>query len=104
MEVREKNFPTIEFAGPMGVEEMRINMKDMLGNMFQGRSKRRKMRVDEAMEYLMQEEEERLFDMDTVARAALERFESSGCIILYEIVKSVCRVSGDGPVISVTGL
>src|SRR5882762_4730055 len=64
MEVREKNFPTIEFAGPMGVEEMGINMKDMLGNMFQGRSKRRKMRVDEAMEYLMQEEEERLIDMD----------------------------------------
>src|SRR5258706_11027009 len=57
MEVREKNFPTIEFAGPMGVEEMGINMKDMLGNMFQGRSKRRKMRVDEAMDYLMQEQE-----------------------------------------------
>src|SRR5436853_1949308 len=72
MEVREKNFPTIEFAGPMGVEEMGINMKDMLGNMFKGRSKRRKMRVDEAMEYLMQEEEERLIDMDTVARASLE--------------------------------
>src|SRR6266404_753860 len=67
MEVREKNFPTIEFAGPMGVEEMGINMKDMLGNMFQGRSKRRKMRVDEAMEYLMQEEEERLIEIDKIA-------------------------------------
>src|SRR5712692_1677095 len=53
MEVREKSFPTIELAGPMGVEEMGINMKDMLGNLFQGRSKRRKMRVDEAMDYLM---------------------------------------------------
>jgi len=73
LEVREKNYPTIEFAGPMGVEEMGINMKDMLGNLFQGRTKRRKMRVDEAMEYLMQEEEERLIDMDTVARTALER-------------------------------
>ena len=56
----------IEFAGPQGVEEMGINMKDMLGNLFQGRTKRRKMRVDEAMEYLMQEEEERLIDMDQV--------------------------------------
>jgi ATP-dependent HslUV protease ATP-binding subunit HslU len=71
LEVREKNFPVIELAGPQGVEEMGINMKDLLGNLFQGRTKRRKMRVDEAMEYLMQEEEERLIDMDQVARAAI---------------------------------
>src|SRR5947209_14293610 len=76
IEVREKSFPTIELAGPQGIEEMGINMKDMLGNLFQGRTKRRKMRVDEAMEYLMQEEEERLIDMDMVARSALERVES----------------------------
>jgi len=104
MEVREKNFPTIEFAGPMGVEEMGINMKDMLGNMFQGRSKRRKMRVDEAMEYLMQEEEERLIDMDTVARAALERVESSGIIFLDEIDKIAGRESGHGPDVSREGV
>ena len=78
LEVREKNFPVIELAGPQGVEEMGINMKDMLGNLFQGRTKRRKLRVDEAMEYLMQEEEERLIDMDQVARAAIERVENSG--------------------------
>src|SRR3712207_266801 len=52
MEVREKNFPTIEVAGPQGVEEMGINMKDMLGNLFQGKTKRQRMRVDEALEYL----------------------------------------------------
>jgi len=104
MEVREKNFPTIEFAGPMGVEEMGINMKDMLGNMFQGRSKRRKMRVDEAMEYLMQEEEERLIDMDTVARAAIERVESSGIIFLDEIDKIAGRESGHGPDVSREGV
>src|ERR1044071_2850337 len=77
IEVREKSFPTIEVAGPQGIEEMGINMKDMLGNLFQGRTKRQRMRVDEAMEYLVQEEEERLVDMDAVARAALERVESS---------------------------
>src|SRR5215510_9612224 len=104
MEVREKNFPTIEFAGPMGVEEMGINMKDMLGNLFQGRSKRRKMRVDEAMEYLMQEEEERLIDMDAVARAALERVESSGIIFLDEIDKIAGRESGHGPDVSREGV
>jgi ATP-dependent HslUV protease ATP-binding subunit HslU len=104
VEVREKSFPTIEFAGPMGVEEMGINMKDMLGNLFQGRTKRRRMRVDEAMEYLMQEEEERLIDMDAVARSALERVESSGIIFLDEIDKIAGRESGHGPDVSREGV
>ncbi len=104
IEVREKSFPTIELAGPQGIEEMGINMKDMLGNMFQGRTKRRKMRVDEAMEYLMQEEEERLIDMDTVARAALERVESAGIIFLDEIDKIAGRESGGGPDVSREGV
>ncbi len=104
IEVREKSFPTIELAGPQGIEEMGINMKDMLGNIFQGRTKRRKMRVDEAMEYLMQEEEERLIDMDSVARAALERVESSGIVFLDEIDKIAGRESGHGPDVSREGV
>jgi ATP-dependent HslUV protease ATP-binding subunit HslU len=96
MEVREKSFPTIEVAGPQGVEEMGINMKDMLGNLFQGRTKRQRMRVDEAMEYLLQEEEERLVDMDAVSRSALERVESSGIIFLDEIDKIAGREQGGG--------
>ncbi|MBA3321355.1 MAG: ATP-dependent protease ATPase subunit HslU [Pyrinomonadaceae bacterium] len=104
MEVREKSFPTIEVAGPQGIEEMGINMKDMLGNLFQGRTKRRRMRVDETMEYLMQEEEERLIDMDTVARAAVERIEMSGIIFLDEIDKIAGRESGTGPDVSREGV
>jgi ATP-dependent HslUV protease ATP-binding subunit HslU len=104
LEVREKNFPTIEVAGPQGIEEMGINMKDMLGNLFQGRTKRRRVRVDEAMEYLTQEEEERLIDMDSVARAALERVESSGIIFLDEIDKIAGRESGGGPDVSREGV
>ncbi|HKZ77643.1 MAG TPA: ATP-dependent protease ATPase subunit HslU [Pyrinomonadaceae bacterium] len=104
IEVREKSFPIIELAGPQGVEEMGINMKDMLGNLFQGRSKRRKMRVDEATEYLMQEEEERLIDMDQVARAAIERVENSGIIFLDEIDKIAGRESGHGPDVSREGV
>jgi len=104
IEIREKNFPVIELAGPQGVEEMGINMKDMLGNMFQGRMKRRKMQVDEAIEYLMQEEEERLIDMDQVARAAIERVESSGIIFLDEIDKIAGRESGHGPDVSREGV
>jgi ATP-dependent HslUV protease ATP-binding subunit HslU len=104
IEVHEKSFPTIELAGPQGIEEMGINMKDMLGNLFQGRTKRRKMRVDEAMEYLMQEEEERLIDMDSVARAALERVESTGIIFLDELDKIAGRESGGGPDVSREGV
>ncbi len=96
MEVREKSFPTIEVAGPQGVEEMGINMKDMLGNLFQGRTKRQRMQVHEALEYLIQEEEERLVDMDAVARAALERVETSGIIFLDELDKIAGREQGGG--------
>src|ERR671920_347709 len=104
MEVREKSFPTIEVAGPQGVEEMGINMKDMLGNLFQGRTKRQRMRVDEALEYLIQEEE-RLVDMDAVARAALERVESNGIIFLDELDKIAGRESGgSGPDVSREGV
>jgi ATP-dependent HslUV protease ATP-binding subunit HslU len=104
IEIREKNFPVIELAGPQGVEEMGINMKDMLGNLFQGRTKQIKMRVDEAIEHLMQEEEERLIDMDQVARAAIERVEVSGIIFLDEIDKIAGRESGHGPDVSREGV
>jgi ATP-dependent HslUV protease ATP-binding subunit HslU len=104
IEIREKNFPVIELAGPQGVEEMGINMKDMLGNLFQGRTKQRKMRVDEAIEHLMAEEEERLIDMDQVARAAIERVEVSGIIFLDEIDKIAGRESGHGPDVSREGV
>lgn len=104
IEVNERNFPTIELAGPQGVEEMGINMKDMLGNLFQGKTKLRKMRVDEATDYLMQEEEERLIDMDTVARTALSRVESAGIIFLDEIDKIAGREGGHGPDVSREGV
>ncbi|HYE13365.1 MAG TPA: ATP-dependent protease ATPase subunit HslU [Pyrinomonadaceae bacterium] len=104
MEVREKSFPTIEVAGPQGVEEMGINMKDMLGNLFQGRTKRQRMRVREALEYLVQEEEESLVDMDAVARQALERLETSGIIFLDEIDKIAGREQGSGPDVSREGV
>ena len=104
VEIRERNFPVIELAGPQGVEEMGINMKDMLGNLFQGRTKNRKMTVDEAIEHLMAEEEERLIDMDQVARAAIERVEQSGIIFLDEIDKIAGRESGHGPDVSREGV
>jgi ATP-dependent HslUV protease ATP-binding subunit HslU len=104
LEVQEKNYPTIEIAGPQGIEEMGLNMRDMFSNLFQGRTKKRKMRIDEAREYLMQEEEDRLVDMDQVARAALERVESAGIIFLDEIDKIAGREGGGGPDVSREGV
>ncbi|MBO0801344.1 MAG: ATP-dependent protease ATPase subunit HslU, partial [Blastocatellia bacterium] len=104
IEVREKNFPSFEIYTNQGIEEMDINLKDMMPNIFGGRTKQRKMRVDEATEYLMQEEEQKLIDMDQVARLALERVESSGIIFLDEIDKIAGRESGHGPDVSREGV
>ncbi len=104
VEVREKSFPSFEIFTNQGIEEMDINLKDMMPGIFSGRTKQRKMRVDEAAEYLMQEEEQKLVDMDQVARIALERVESSGIIFLDEIDKIAGRESGHGPDVSREGV
>jgi len=96
IETREKNMPAFEIISNQGVEEMDVNIKDMLPNIFGQRTKKRKMKVSEAFEYLIQEEEQRLIDMDQVTRTALERVEQSGIIFLDEIDKIAGRESGHG--------
>ncbi|HEV2177186.1 MAG TPA: ATP-dependent protease ATPase subunit HslU [Terriglobia bacterium] len=104
VDVRERNFPAFEIISNQGIEEMDINFKDMLPNIFGQRSKKRKMRVAEAMDYLIQEEEGRLIDMDQVTRAAVERVEQSGIIFLDEIDKIAGRERGHGPDVSREGV
>jgi len=104
LEVREKSFPAFEIISSQGVEEMDVNIKDMLPNIFGQRTKRRKMKVSEAIEYLIQEEEQRLIDMDQVTRIAVERVENSGIIFLDEIDKIAGRESGHGPDVSREGV
>src|SRR5499427_1460636 len=77
IDVRERNFPSFEILTNQGVEEMDVNIKDMLPNIFGQRTKKRKMKVNEAFEYLIQEEEQRLIDMDQVTRMAIDRVENS---------------------------
>src|SRR6201993_713610 len=100
IEVRERNFPSFEIISNQGVEEMDVNIKDMLPNIFGQRSKKRKMKVNEAFEYLIQEEEQRLIDMDQVTRTAIDRVENSGIVFLDEIDKIAGRESGHGPDVS----
>jgi ATP-dependent HslUV protease ATP-binding subunit HslU len=96
--------PTFEITSNTGIEELGINLKDMLPSLFGQKSRRRKMRVAEALDYLVQEEEQKLIDMDQVTRVALERVESSGIIFLDEIDKIAGRESGHGPDVSREGV
>jgi ATP-dependent HslUV protease ATP-binding subunit HslU len=104
IEVRERNFPSFEIISNQGVEEMDVNLKDMLPNIFGQRSKKRKMKVNEAFEYLIQEEEQRLIDMDQVTRTAIDRVENAGIVFLDEIDKIAGRESGHGPDVSREGV
>ena len=83
---------------------MDINIKDMLPGFFGQKTKKRKMRVDEAFDYLIQEEESKLVDMDQVTRVAVERAEQSGIIFVDEIDKIAGRESGHGPDVSREGV
>src|ERR1700677_4802610 len=104
IDVRERNFSSFEIMTNQGVEEMDINIKDMLPNIFGARTKKRKMKVNEAFEYLIQEEEQRLIDMDQVTRVAIERVENSGIVFLDEIDKIAGREGGHGPDVSREGV
>jgi len=104
VETRERNFPAFEVISSQGIEEMDINFKDMLPGLFGQRSKKRRMPVSEAMDYLIQEEENKLIDMDQVTRTAVERAEQSGIIFLDEIDKIAGRERGHGPDVSREGV
>jgi len=104
IETRERNFPSFEIISNQGVEEMDVNIKDMLPNIFGQRTKKRKMKVNEAFDYLIQEEEQRLIDMEQVTRIAIDRVENSGIIFLDEIDKIAGRESGHGPDVSREGV
>jgi len=104
IDVRERSFPAFEIISNQGVEEMDVNIKDMLPNLFGQRTKKRKLKVNEAFEYLIQEEEQRLIDMDQVTRTAIDRVENSGIVFLDEIDKIAGRESGHGPDVSREGV
>jgi ATP-dependent HslUV protease ATP-binding subunit HslU len=103
LEVKDRG-PTFEIASNANLEDMGINIKEMIPAMFGGRSRKRSMRVAEALDYLVQEEEQKLIDMDQVTRLALERVESGGIIFLDEIDKIAGREGGHGPDVSREGV
>jgi ATP-dependent HslUV protease ATP-binding subunit HslU len=104
LDVRERNTPQFGIISNQNLEDMEMNLKDMLPNIFGGSSKKRKMKVGDAFDYLVQEEEGRLIDMESVNRAAVERVESSGIVFLDEIDKIAGREGGHGPDVSREGV
>jgi ATP-dependent HslUV protease ATP-binding subunit HslU len=104
IEVREKSFPSFEIIAGSSVEEVDINLKDMLPGLFQGKTRKRRVKVPEALEYLAQEEQQKLIDMDSVARTAVERVEQAGIIFIDEIDKIAGREGSHGPDVSREGV
>ncbi|MGB7848185.1 MAG: ATP-dependent protease ATPase subunit HslU [Candidatus Acidiferrum sp.] len=104
LEVRERAMPSFEIISNQGIEEMDVNIKDMLSGFFGQQKKKRKMSVSDAFEYLIQEEENKLLDMEQVTRVAVERAEQMGIIFVDEIDKVAGRESGHGPDVSREGV
>ncbi len=104
LDVPDRSMPTVEIFSNVGMEEMGINFKDMLGGLLPKNTRRRKIKVPEAMELLSQEEAQNLIDMDKVIRQAREKVEQSGIIFLDEIDKIVGKSGGHGPDVSREGV
>jgi ATP-dependent HslUV protease ATP-binding subunit HslU len=104
IDVRERSFPSFEIIQGGSVEEIDINMKEMLPGLFQGKTKKRRVSVPDALDSLRQEEEQKLVDMDSVARAAVERVQESGIVFIDEIDKVAGREGGHGPDVSREGV
>jgi ATP-dependent HslUV protease ATP-binding subunit HslU len=104
IETTDRNLPIVEIFSASGMEEMDINLRDMFGNLFPQRRKRRRVKITEALTILSHEEAQKLVDMDKVVRLAIERVEQSGIIFLDEIDKIAGRESVHGPDVSREGV
>jgi ATP-dependent HslUV protease ATP-binding subunit HslU len=104
LDVADRSMPMVEIFSNVGMEEMGINFKDMLGSVFPKSTKRRKVKVPEAMEILAQEEAQGLVDMDKIVKLAVKKVEQSGIIFLDEIDKIAGRNGTQGPDVSREGV
>lgn len=102
--VKHQSMPFLEIFSPGGIEEMDINFKDMFGSILPNQTKKRRVPVSEARKILMQEEAEKLIDMDAVISEAIARVENSGIVFLDEIDKIAGRESRQGPDVSREGV
>lgn len=104
LETNERALPTIEIFSAQGLEEMGFNIKEAFGNMFPKKKRRKKIRIHEARELILQEESVKLIDMDKVVTEGIKRSEQSGIIFIDEIDKIAVREHGRGPDVSREGV
>jgi ATP-dependent HslUV protease ATP-binding subunit HslU len=105
IEAAQAPMPSFEVVAGSSMEEIGSNLKDMMGSFFQGRSRTRRMKVPDALEYLVAEEQAKLVDMESVGRLAVERVEQNGIIFVDEIDKIASRDgAGHGPDVSREGV
>jgi ATP-dependent HslUV protease ATP-binding subunit HslU len=104
LDVSERQTPVIEIFSTLGMEEMGMNFKEMLGGLMPKSTRKRKVKVSEAMEILAQEESQRLVDMEKVVKNAISKVEQSGIIFIDEIDKIVGKNGGSGPDVSREGV
>jgi ATP-dependent HslUV protease ATP-binding subunit HslU len=96
IDVQSAAMPSFEIIAGSSVEEIGVNLKDMMGNMFGGRSKTRRLKVPAAFDHLAAEEQSKLVDMESVSRTAVQRVEQTGIIFVDEIDKIASRDGGGG--------
>jgi len=104
LETTNKNIPMIEVFSNAGLEEMEFNIKEVFGNIFPSKKKRRRVRIPEAMEILFQEESQKLIDMENVIEDAIRMTEQNGIIFLDELDKIAGSESRHGPDVSREGV
>lgn len=103
IEVREKVMP-FGVISNVGLDQLEINMKEMFGNLFPEKPKRRKVKVSEALAVLSQEESNKLIDLDKITKDAIERAEHNGIVFIDEIDKIAGKGGIHGPDVSREGV
>jgi len=104
LEVTNSNMPMVEIFSAAGLEEMEFNVKEVFGNIFPPKKKKRRVKIPEAMEIIFQEESQRLIDMDNVIQQAIHITEQNGIIFLDELDKVAGSKSSYGPDVSREGV
>ena len=104
MEVKERGLPVGVISNVGGLDDLESNLRDMLGGMFQGKKKKRLMKVPEALKHLTQEEAQKLIDMEDTTREAITKVEQAGIVFLDEIDKIAGRARPMGPDVSREGV
>jgi ATP-dependent HslUV protease ATP-binding subunit HslU len=104
IETKERGAAPFEIFSNAGVEEIGIQIQEIIPGLGGGKSKKRKVKIKEAQDFLLEDEQRKLIDMDQISRLGVEKVENSGIIFLDEVDKISGREAGHGPEVSREGV